>query len=77
MTTSVFAGLASQVGGVRAGSVCVSLSLVRTEELVLFPSAQHWDTPARVSLVILGPTVTEACPVESYPATMEVAVHLL
>lgn len=75
MTTNVSASQASQVGGVRAGLVCVSLSLVRMEEPVLCP-ALHWDTPAHVSLVILGPTVKEACPVGSCPATMEVAVHL-
>lgn len=75
MTTNVSASQASQVGGVRAGSVCVSLSLVRTEEPVLYP-ALHWDTPARVSWVILGPIVKEACPVGSCPATMEVAAHL-
>lgn len=34
MTTNVSASPASQVGGVRAGSVCVSLSLVRMEESV-------------------------------------------
>lgn len=76
MTTCVFASLDSQVGDVRAGSVYVSLSLVRMEERVLYPAALHWDTPAHVSLVILGPTVKEACPVGSCLAIMEVAVHL-
>lgn len=75
MTTNVSASPASQVEGVRAGSVCVSLSLVRTEEPVLYP-ALHWDTPARVSLVTLGPIVKEVCPVGSCPATMAAAVHL-
>lgn len=75
MTTNVCASLASQAGGVRAGLVCVSLSLVRAEESVLCPAVLHWDTPARVSLVMLGPTVKEACLVGSCPATMEVAVH--
>lgn len=76
MTTNVSASLASQVGGVRAGSVCVNLSLARTEEPVLYPAALHWDTPAHVSLVIPGPIVKEVCPVGSCLVTMEVAVHL-
>lgn len=76
MTTNVSASLASQAGGVRIGSVCVSLSLVRAEESALYPAALHWDTPALVSLVMLEPIVKEACPVGSCPATMEEAVHL-
>lgn len=76
MITNVSASLASQVAGVRAGSVCVSLSLVRMEERVLYLAAFHWDTPVHVSLVIPDSIVKEACPVESCPATMEVAVHL-
>lgn len=76
MTTNASAGLASQVGGVRAGSVSVSHSLVKMEGPVQFPAAQHWDTPALVSLAILDLTVKEACPVENCPATMEVVVHL-
>lgn len=76
MTTNVSASQVSQVGDVRTGSAYVSLSLVRTVEPVQFPAALHKDTPAHVSLVILGPTVKEACPVESSPATMEAAVHL-
>lgn len=39
-----------QVGGVRTGSVYASLSRARMEELVLYPAALHWDTPAHVSL---------------------------
>lgn len=35
MTTCVSASLASQAVGVRAGSVCASLSRVKMEELVL------------------------------------------
>lgn len=75
-TTNVSVSLASQVEGARADTVCVSLNPVRTEEPVLYPAPLHWDTFARVSLVLLGPTVKEACPVESSPVTMEAAVHL-
>lgn len=75
MTTNVSASLDSQAGGVRAGLVSVSLSLVRAEASVLYPAALHWDTLARVSLVMLGPIVKEACPVGSCPATTEAAVH--
>lgn len=39
-----------QVGGVRVGSVSVSHNLVRMEVPAQFPAAQHWDTPAPVSL---------------------------
>lgn len=74
--TNVSANLASQAGGVRTGSVCVSPSLVRAEESVLCPAPLHWDTPAHVNLVMLGQIVKGACPVGSCPATMEVAVHL-
>lgn len=76
MITNVSASLASQAGGVRAGSVCVSLSLVRVEESALYPAALHWDTLVPVSLVMLVPIVKEVCPVGSCLATMEVVVHL-
>lgn len=76
MTTSASASLASQVGDVRAGSVCVNLSPVRMEGPVLCPVAQCWDTPAPVNLATLGLTVKGACHVGSCPATMEAAVHL-
>lgn len=75
-TTNVSASLASQVEGARADTVYVSLNPVRTEGPVLYPAAPLWDTFARVSWVLLGPTVKEACPVESSPVTMEAAVHL-
>lgn len=76
MTINVSANLASQAGGVRTGSVCVSLSLVRAEESVPCLAPLHWDTPARVNLVTLGQIVKGACPVGSCHATMEAAVHL-
>lgn len=75
MTTNVSANLASLAESVRTVSVCVSLNLVRVEECVLYPAALQWDTPAHVSLVMLGLIVKESCPVGSCPATMVVAVH--
>lgn len=75
MTTNVPVSLDSQAESVRAGSVCVSLSLVRAEESVLSPATPHWDTLARVSLVMLGSIVNEACPVGSCPATTEGTVR--
>lgn len=77
MTTNVSASPDSQVGGVRTGTVYVSLSLVRMEVRALYPAALQWDTSARVNLDILGQTVKEVCPVGSCPATMEGAVHSL
>lgn len=77
MTTSVSASLALQVDDAKADLVCVNLSLVRMEEPALYLAALQWDTLALVNLVILVLTVREACPVESCPATMEEAVHLL
>lgn len=74
MTTNVSASLASQVAGARAGLVCVSLSLARTEEPAQYPVCHPRDTRAPVSLVILGPTVKEACPAGSCHATTAVAV---
>lgn len=50
MTTNVFASLDSQAGNVRAGLVCVSLSLVRAVECVRCPAALQRDTLAHVSL---------------------------
>lgn len=58
--TSVYASPASRGEGVRIDSVCARLIPVRTEERAPCPAAQHWVTPAPVSLVMQVLTVRGA-----------------